>query len=418
MTRKSSKYSKTSNAKAIEIKLQEPHTGGQRAIYTHPARFQIVSCGRRFGKTSLGKILSARSMIRDKGHVAWISPTTKMAGAVWKEFLDQFSPIADWVSVQEKTIILKNGGKFTLWTAENPDAIRGQAFSLAIMDEAAMYKSSEIWHAIIRPALSDEQGGAYFLSTPRGRNWFWELYQLGLSDVNYQSWSFPSSASPFFLKEEFAEARKNLPERFFKQEYLAEFLIDGGEVFQGAAEVSILPYIQEGHEFEGEIVFGIDFGRSNDLTVISVLDAEKRTQLDLIPLTTMSYPEQERAIWEAYERWKPVCVMAERNSAGLPVIEHLQDAGMDVEPFFTSNSSKQDIIDQLSLDIQNKEIWLLNDREQLNQLQAYTMNRTKTGKISYSAPAGYHDDYVMALAIANHACHVSSGSFGCSVPVL
>lgn len=414
--------------KLKQIKIKKPHDKGQREIYEHPARFQVVACGRRFGKTEVGKIICSKELSLPNRKVGWISPTTKMASEVWRSFLEIFGPICvkelgGWQSVQEKTLILPNKSKISFWTAENEDAIRGQEFHLVVMDEAAMYKSANLWQSIVRATLSQTKGRAYFLSTPRGRNWFYDLYQLGDplnshydTSGEHKSWCFPSINAPGMTQDELDKIRKAVPERFYRQEYLAEFLIDSGEVFKGVTRVSIGDYYEE--PYAGDFVFGVDLARKNDYTVIQVLDMNNLRQVDSLVINSMSYPEQRRELYGLWQKWKPLTVLVETNKGGDAFVDDLREQypEIQVEGFFTSESSKKEIIDRLAIKIQNEDIILLNDRDQVAELQAYEMKLTPSGKIKFDAPYGMHDDRVMSLAIALEAVEISGGSFGAAIP--
>ena len=108
------------------------------------------------------------------------------------------------------------------------------------MDECA-FMQREAWTEAIRPALSDRQGKVLFISTPKGRNWLWEIYQRGVSgEEGWQSWTFPTANNPFIAKEEIEAAKWDLPEMIFRQEYLAEFIDDAGGVFRRVQEAAVL----------------------------------------------------------------------------------------------------------------------------------------------------------------------------------
>lgn len=422
-TAQSKAKSGKSNIGNHAMKLRIPHTGGQRAIYKHPARFQVVVCGRRWGKTELGKTLAMRELTEDKKHVAWVSPTAKMSGEVWREFLLGLSPIADWISVQEKTIILNNGSKITFWTAENYPTLRGQAFDLVILDEAAMYvDGSKLWNAVVRPALSDRHGKAYFLSTPAGRNWFHDMYLLGdptssKYNTSYQSWNFPSNTSPFFPADEFAEVQITSHERFFRQEYMAEFLLDAGEVFKGVFEVSFLEPLEIA--YTGNFVLGIDLGRKHDATVIQVMDSDTLTQVDMLVLQTMDFELQKQEIIKVCNKWRPYTVMVEENNFGIALMDMFKDNyDIPIESFYTTSKSKKQIIEQLAVNIREKNVTLLNDQRQITELQAYTFKTSEQGNIKFGAPSGYNDDTVMSLAICLQAALNSSGTFGAGIPLI
>lgn len=394
------------SAPTSSLTLIKPHSGGQRALYRHPARFQVVACGRRWGKTAFGKIAASEALFRDAVDVWWIAPTYKMSSAMWREFKRTLGPLALTINAQERYLEFGNGAVLTIWTGDSADTMRGGAPGLVIVDEAAMIRDAEMWPAVIRPALTDRHGRAIFLSTPRGHNWYWELYNRGLDPLfpQYKSWNFPTTANRTIpqIDAEVAEAGQTLPERLFRQEYLAEFIEDAGGVFRGVSAASTISSRREpvaGRRYVG----GIDWGKANDFTVISLLDAATKEQVFIDRFNQIGWDFQRQRLKAAIERWKPAVVLAEANSIGEPNIEALRREGLPVRGFLTTAQSKGPLIEGLALAIERGDLTLLNDRVQVAELQAYELERLPSGSFRYSAPDGGHDDTVIALALAWHA---------------
>jgi hypothetical protein len=371
--------------------------------------------------TELGKLCAYRTIIRDAGKAAWFSPTHSMYNHVFREMYEALQPLSKYTNIQEKLIILHNGGELQFWSAENSKAVRGRSYDFAILDEAAYYKSGDSWESDIRPTLADRRGRAYFLTTPNGRNYIYELFLAGQKPDNdeMRSWRFPSIISPFFDINEYNNARISMPARVFEQEYNAEFLINTGEVFKNINDVCILPYPSDDMVDSGDYVFGIDFARKNDFTVVVCLDVMTGNMIDMMVVNKLSYLEIIDEIEKFYNKWKPISILAEENSAGDPVIEVMRvQKGMPVQPFVTSNSSKARIIQNLALKFEKKKIFALRDPELIRQLQAFTIDVTPSGKTRYAGTKGYNDDIVIAFAIANEAIHELTGVFGTKIPVI
>ena len=204
----------------------------QFKIYKDDTRFRTVSAGRRFGKTWLAVTECLQVAMRG-GRAWWIAPTYKMSNVGWRPIRQVCSPL-DGVSVNksERQAVFPGGGLVAVRSADNPDSLRGEGLDFVVMDEAA-YIMPEAWIEAIRPALSDRLGRALFISTPRGRNWFWDIHRKGGAEPDWSSFTYPTSANPFMPKGEIEAARAELPEIIFRQEYLAEFVDSEGMVFQG-----------------------------------------------------------------------------------------------------------------------------------------------------------------------------------------
>jgi predicted phage terminase large subunit-like protein len=217
----------------LRINLPRPHSAQQR-IKNDARRFNILACGRRFGKTALGVDLAVEPALRGYP-VGWFNPTYKLLSEVWRELKRTLQPVTRHRSETEHRIELITGGIVECWTLEDASAGRGRKYKRVILDEAAMARNlEEAWEQAIRPTLTDMIGDAWFLSTPKGYNYFHTLYQRGLSPEHpdYASWQMPSSENPYLPPSELAAAQLELPPRVFNQEYEASFVDDATMIFE------------------------------------------------------------------------------------------------------------------------------------------------------------------------------------------
>jgi hypothetical protein len=150
-------------------------------------------------------------------------------------------------------------------------------------------------------------------------------------------------------------------------------------------------------------VFGVDWGRDNDFTAVSVFDTTTMTQVKLYRMTGISYTSQRARLIDIAKAYKPITILAEANSIGTVNIEDLQAAGLPVRPFTTTNTSKTALIDALTIAIEQAQITLLNDEVLKHEMHAYQSERTPTGRYTYNAPPGIHDDTVIATALSYRA---------------
>ncbi len=383
----------------LNLELPRLHAGQQRCIQ-EGRRFNVLCMGRRWGKSAFGLQRLITGALAGRS-VAWMSPTYKMLREVWRSAKRLLRAVISAVNTQEKRIELMGGGVIDFWSLENPEAIRGRRYALLVIDEAAMVgELQEIWQLVLRPTLTDYRGGAWLLSTPKGRNFFWHCWSLGQEerDPEWRSWQMPTASNPFIAPEEIQAAQRELPELVFSQEYLAQFLDDASSVFRRvlpAATAQAQQAGQRGHNY----VFGVDWARQGDFSVISVLDTTLHQQVALERFNQVDYEVQVGRLQGLYERFRPQLIIAEQNSIGVPLLEKLQRLGLPVQPFVTSNASKMQIIDALALAFERGDLQILNDPVQLAELQGFGMERLPSGLVRYGAPSGLHDDTVMALAI-------------------
>ena len=151
----------------------------QLKVWQDPHRFKVLACGRRTGKSNLAiKLTLAKALEAPEGSaVVYVAPTLGQARQIaWDALLDQGRDIIKSAHVNQLDITLVTGRKIHIRSAENPDTLRGLKLYFAVLDEAAFIKDDSTWTKIIRPALSDLEGEALFVSSPDGRNWFYDLY--------------------------------------------------------------------------------------------------------------------------------------------------------------------------------------------------------------------------------------------------
>ena len=357
----------------------------------------------------MGKILLVERALAGRT-CWWISPTFRMADDVWRSLKVALDGAITGKNETMRRLDLPGGGLIVVRSAHDPDSLRGAGLDLAVLDEAA-YLPPDVWAAAIRPALADRRGEALFLSTPRGRNWFWSLYMHGQNPANTQwkSWRFPTTANPRIDPAEIEAARALLPERVFRQEHLAEFLDDAGGVFrcvEEAATVEPGSAPQPGESY----VFGVDWGREDDFTCIAVLAVKSRRLVALDRFNEIGWSLQRGRLALLADRWKPAAIWAESNSIGGPNIEALQHEGLAVMPFTMTASSKPPLIESLALALERGELAILRDPVLAGELQSYQQERLPSGRYRYAAPPGQHDDSVIALALAWHgALHQTPG---------
>lgn len=371
---------------------------GQLEVHNNPARFKVLAAGRRWGKTRLG-VNECIGVAVDGKRAWWVSPSYKTSEVGWRPLRQLTRKIPGTeIRLADRMVIFPGGGFVAVRSADNPDSLRGEGLDFVVMDECA-FMQPEAWKEAIRPALSDRQGRALFISTPRGRNWFWDVYRRADIDKDWASFTYPTSANPYMPAGEIEAARAELPEITFRQEYLAEFVDSEGAVFRRIHEAACLEPLDgplEGHQYSA----GVDVASSVDYTVITVLDSATKEMVWMDRFNRVDYPVLEDRILSAYRRWHLDGMVVESNSMGQGVIDHLREHDLNIIAFTTTSVSKQDVIQRLQSVLEHGLIKIINDPVLVGELLSYESKRTNSGNYTYSAPEGQHDDCVMSLAFA------------------
>jgi hypothetical protein len=209
----------------------------QLKVWQSKKRFKVLSCGRRVGKSNFAiKKTLAEGVAAPKGSaVVYVAPTQSQARQIcWDALLDEGKDVIKSAHVNSMDITLVNGVKIHVRSAENPDTLRGLKLYFAVIDEAAFIKDDSIWTKIIRPALSDLEGEAILISSPSGRNWFYDLFKYAESgdDEDWEAYHFTTYDNPTIKPKEIEAAKKSLSSFVFRQEFEASFATAGSGLFK------------------------------------------------------------------------------------------------------------------------------------------------------------------------------------------
>ena len=208
----------------------------QQEVFKDTTRFKVIAAGRRCGKSRLAATTLLIEGLRcpQGSAVLYVSPTMGQSRQIiWDLLLDLGREVIQSSHVNNLDITLINGARIYVRGADRPDTLRGVSLTYAVLDEVADIKP-EAWEQVIRASLSDKKGRAIFIGTPKGRNWFFDLFNLGKNDTDtdWKSWHFTTKDNPMIDPDEIQSAKKTLSSFSFKQEYMASFDTAGSDVFK------------------------------------------------------------------------------------------------------------------------------------------------------------------------------------------
>jgi hypothetical protein len=372
----------------------------QIEIYNDPHRFKVVCCGRRFGKTRMCSYITIVKALSKPEQVVWIvSPKYAQTAIMWR-MIKKYLPKAYVKDIKEGELVIELINGSTIWakSADNPDALVGEGLDLLIMDEAARVKP-DAWEIALQPALSDRQGEAIFISTPKGKNWFYNIYLRGLSHEEYKSFNYPSVANTTIqnFAKEIEARRQTTPELIFRQEYLAEFIDGGGEVFQDIRGIigSRLSDPIKGHNY----VMGVDLAKHRDFTVLTVADISSGEIVYFERFNQIDWQVQKDRIEYVAKLYGDSVIYIDSTGVGDPIVEDLQRKELLISPYKFTVNSKYDLVKNFNIMIKSKLIRIPDNRILIDELSAYTYEVLPSGVIRYGAPDGMHDDCVTSVML-------------------
>jgi len=295
----------------------------QKQVYSDDTRFKVIVAGRRCGKSRLSAVsLLVEGLRCPQGSaVMYVAPTQGQARQIiWDLLMELGREVISSSHVNNMDITLINGAKIYVRGSDRPDTLRGVSLTYLVLDEVADIKA-DTWEKVLRAALSDKKGKALFIGTPKGRNWFYDMYNLGESseDEEWKSWHFTTKDNPLIDPKEIDGAKKTLSSFAFKQEYEASFDNAGTDTFKEE-------WLKFGEEpNDGNYYIAIDLAGFENLS----MNAQAKKRLDQTAIAVVKATEDGKWFVRKIEhgRWdiKETCQRIIKN------IKAFQPAGVGIE---------------------------------------------------------------------------------------
>jgi len=305
----------------------------QSEIFCSDSRFRVCVAGRRFGKTflSTGEIL--RAAIGGKNRNCWyLAPTYSAAKEIAWDMLIESIPDEYIVKKNETSLTIKliNGSTIALKGTEKSSNLRGRALDMVVLDEFSEMKN-EVWHEVIRPSLSDREGSALFIGTPKGRNHFYDLWAKGVDGAdNWQSFQYTTLDGGNVSASEIEQAKADLDERTFKQEYEAAFITYAGIIYYNFERASsVVKFEDDG----GVLHIGMDFNTDPMSAVVAQRKGNTLICIDEIVIYGSNTDEMAKEIHQRYPNRQiiiypdPAARQRKTSAGGRTDLSILQNAG-------------------------------------------------------------------------------------------
>jgi len=369
-----------------------------------PQRFKVLIWHRRARKTTTSLIeLTKQSQLTIGGYWHLFPTYAEAKDAVWRDPAMLFRIIPEqWIikrNEQELVVYLKNGSYIQLKGADDPDALRGPNPMGIIFDEFPLQKL-EAWK-VMEPVLRANGGWAWFVGTPKGKNHGYDFFERGQQGhPEWKSWLLKASSSGIIDPYQLNESRKGMSESFYNQEWECAFLEGEGSVFRGFKEImSSKPAAPESGV---RYVIGADLAKLRDFTVLTVYDTRSNSQVYQDRFQDLDWTFQKKKIAALSSHYNNALVVLDATGLGDPIADDLIRSQVPVEPFKLSETSKKELIEKMSIWIEQKKFRMLPIEETTKEFEQFTYTLGETGKVHYGAPSGenYHDDIVISQGLA------------------
>ena len=390
----------------MEVTGFNPHQGQQRVINTivnGTEKYITVVSPRQQGKSLLLINLILYYGINDKGSkIGIIAPIYQQARKLMEDLYEAIkdSGIVESTNFSNHEIKLRTGSKIYFRSSEREDGLRGYTFDYLFMDEAA-YQTEDAYRRAIEPTALVHGKKVVLFSTPRGRDWWYNMYQLGENPeyTNYASVRMHQGDNPYIDQEEVLAAKKVLPDAIYRAEYQGEFLEGESQVFSNFNTNTFDQYPTR----QGKVYIGVDLGRESDFTVAVAMDQQGNV-IEIYRDNQKDWDVMQSNILQLARKYNAT-IMIETNSMGTVIFESIKKQYQDTHPFVTSNQSKKDIVESLILAFNDNQISIPSQElfpELHHELEVFEMSyNPKTRTVRYASRTPFHDDIIIALCISN-----------------
>lgn len=365
----------------------------------------IRSCRRSFKTMGATRYIVEKLLDTPNSTGIWVDTINKNIDRYYERY---FKPLAgeitDW-NYQKKTLQFANGSYLDFGSAESPENMEGFEYDYYILNEAGIIlKKDSLWDNTLRPMFKNSKGGR-ILGTPKGKNKFHKLCNLQTDD--WCHYHFRVYDCPFYSKLEIEKLKAETPQEVWKQEYLAEFIDGAGSVFR-----NISACIQNEQYDEPKpglsYVMSVDLAKHTDFTVIYIAEEDTKKVVFQDRFNQIDWGFQKMRIKNIYDKFNIRQGIIDSSGVGDSIFDDLTNAGMNFQGFKFTSTSKKQLIQNLSVAIDNQTITYYPFPELISELEIFGYKVSSMGNISYNAPDGYHDDCVISLALINNFLQTST----------
>jgi hypothetical protein len=361
---------------------------------------------RRLGKDKMVFAQIPKRMFERVGTYFYFLPTYNQARKViWNgadkdgfRFLDHFpKELLRKVNQQDMVVEMTNGSILQLVGADNIDRIVGTNPVGVVFSEYSLMKP-EVWK-LISPILTENGGWAVFVYTPRGQNHAYELMVNAKKNPKWYVEVLPVTKTLAVPEEDLLEQRLNMTEAWFNQEYLCDFTENATAVFKNIRSRTY-PQSEYKHNENGMYRIGVDLAKANDYTVITPFDLTTFRIAPQDAFNQIDYTLQKTKIEAAYYRYNRPVIVMDATGVGSPIVDDLLNKGINIAPYTFTYNSRNELLVNLQILLEQDKIKIPDDPELIEQLEAAAWDILESGRTRITVPDDKHDDRMMSLALA------------------
>jgi hypothetical protein len=312
-------------------------------------------------------------------------------------------PIQQYIkwNQQKKILHLPRGSYIDFGSAERPENMEGFHYPRSVLNEGGIIlKKPSLWDNTLQPMFKGKDTRVKVIGTPKGRNKFYDLF-MRKEDPDFSQYHFSAYDSPFWEHDELNKIKTQVPQEVWRQEYLAEFLEGAGMVFRNIQQCISDVQLNKGTEGRSYVI-GIDLAKHRDFTVATVAEMQTKQVVHMDRFNQIDWTFQKQRIISLWERFNRGKIVLDSTGVGDTIYDDLKMQNINVIPYKFTSGSKQQLIQNLSVSMDNMEIRFPPIQALIDELELFEYNITPSGNVKYSAPEGFHDDIVISLALTNY----------------
>lgn len=361
---------------------------------------------RRMGKDKMVFANIPKKMMERVGTYFYFLPTYNQARKIiWNgadkdgfRFLDHFpKAIIKNMNETEMRITLTNGSMLQLVGADNIDRIVGTNPVGVVFSEYSLMKQ-EVWN-LISPILTENGGWAVFVYTPRGQNHAYELMKMAEKNDRWYVEVLPVSKTHAVPEQDLLEQKMGMSAALYLQEYECDFTENASAVYKNVRKHTY-PSQDYVHNETGMYQLGVDLAKSNDYTVITPFDLTTFKVGPQDSFNQVDYSLQKAKIEGAFYRYNKPRVIMDSTGVGRPVVDDLLNKGINISPFVFTYNSRNELLINLQILLEQDKIKIPDDPELIEQLESATFEVTAQGRTRIEVPDNKHDDRMISLSLA------------------
>lgn len=412
----------------VRIKLATPpHSDRQKLImnaFFIPGLIEMwVACGSKYGKTyAASSALCLAFPLKEQSLWRWVAPIYTQSKVGYK-YCKRILPPEPFVRQNESNLSLTMpaiDSQIQFFHAQHPESLEGEAAAGYVLDEAAKMKEGVYESA--KTTTTVTRGPIVGISTPKGKNnWFYRKCMEAKEEMIRARHEgrrptkifihAPTSTNPSVSIDIIEDARKTMPDRLWRQYFLAEFVSEGS-VFTNVGACYTTDYLDLADQFiwfddqpeSREVVVGVDWARSVDYTVITACEPKTRKLVAMQRIKGASYPSQIQRLQGFCKKFKDVhTVWHDKTGVGVALDDMLSQSELPYRGITFSNASKNEMMVKLMLGFEQQNFGIPQINSLVNEMTDIEVKTTLTGLPTYSAADGCHDDIVMSMALAHTA---------------